>query len=182
MTREGVVVPTGGYGRRNTRVLTVATVGRGFPNTPVLARQHPGLVVINTRVLATSTPGCCDAKRGVLERHRYIIDFQGVFFWRTTDNGQQTTIYPYGFIPNVETCRGASLPRGGFHAVGCTRQIYIPYIYIIYTPRQPRPDVQTCRGASLPRGAQPCGASHGNIKNRKEPRGVPFLHFCMCDF
>ena len=86
MTREGVVVPTGGYGRRNTRVLTVATVGRGFPNTPVLARQHPGLVVINTRVLATSTPGCCDAKRGVLERHRYIVDFQGVFFERTTDN------------------------------------------------------------------------------------------------
>ena len=82
----GVKVDTGGCWRHNTRVLTVATVGRGFPNTPVLARQHPGLVVINTRVLATSTPGCCDAKRGVLERHRYIIDFQGVFFLEITDN------------------------------------------------------------------------------------------------
>ena len=115
MTREGIGVPAVGCWRRNTRVLTVATVGRGFPNTPVLARQHPGLVVINTRVLATSTPGCCDAKRGVLERHRYIVDFQGVFFFeRTTYNGQQYIphIYnmyiPDGFIPDVETCRGAS--------------------------------------------------------------------------
>ena len=111
MTREGIGVPAVGYLRRNTRVLTVATVGRGFPNTPVLARQHPGLVVINTRVLDTSTPGCCNAKRGVLERHRYIIDFQGVFFW----GGQQTTIYPYGYIPDVETCRGASPTRGRFY-------------------------------------------------------------------
>jgi hypothetical protein len=135
LTREGIGVPAVGYWRRNTRVLTVATVGRGFPNTPVLARQHPGLVVINTRVLATSTPGCCDAKRGVLERHRYIIDFQGVFFLednrqRTTDNNISLWVHtrrrdaPWRvsntirqYVPDVETCRGASLPRVGFHAV-----------------------------------------------------------------
>ena len=140
MIRGGIGVPAVGYWRRNTRVLTVATVGRGFPNTPVLGRQHPGLVVINTRVLATSTPGCCDAKRGVLEHYRYIVYFQGVFLGRTTDNGQRTIIYSLHIYvpwrvsnpnptirPNVETCRGASLPRNGY-----TRQIYAVDLYPLH--------------------------------------------------
>ena len=96
----GIVVATGGCKSWHGRVLAsqhpgvgVATIGCCCPDGRVLARQHPGLGHINTRVLATSTPGCCDAKRGVLWRHWYIIDFQGVFFGRTTDNGQRTIIY-----------------------------------------------------------------------------------------
>ena len=38
---------------------------------------------------------------------------------------------PRQYVPDVETCRDASLPRGGFHATDFTRRIYIPYIYII---------------------------------------------------
>ncbi len=73
------------------------------------------------------------------------------------DYGQQYiphiyNIYiPYGFIPNVETCRGASLYhvailRNIFRMADFIQYIYIPYIYIM--PRQPNSDVDTCRGAS----------------------------------
>ena len=42
---------------------------------------------------------------------------------------------PDGFIPDVETCRGASLPRNVFHTAGFTQYIYIPYIYYVYPPK-----------------------------------------------
>ena len=39
---------------------------------------------------------------------------------------------PYGFIPDVETCRGASLPRDIFHATYFTRQVLHGRFYTIY--------------------------------------------------
>ena len=54
--------------------------------------------------------------------------FKGYFFYGK-DNGQQTTIYPYGYIPDVETRRGASLPRDEFHAADFIHYIFIMWQY-----------------------------------------------------